>query len=178
MASGVSAVVKHVPGHGRARADSHLELPIVDASAAELEARDFIPFQALRDAPMAMTAHVVYTALDPSGPATTSAKVIREIVRGRIGFDGLLISDDLSMKALGGPFADRARAVFAAGVDIALHCNGDLAESRPVAEATPLLAGEALRRAEAAMACVRAGPGDFDVAQARASLAAYWPAST
>lgn len=176
IAGGVAPVVKHVPGHGRARADSHLELPVVGASRAELETRDFSPFQALNDAPMAMTAHVVYTALDPDRPATTSPTIIRDIVRGAIGFRGLLMSDDLSMKALGGPFADRARAVFAAGVDMALHCNGDQAEGRPVAEATPELAGEALRCAEAALATIAKGPDAFDVDEGRARLAAYWPA--
>ena len=129
IAGGVLPVVKHIPGHGRARADSHLELPIVDASREELAARDFAPFKALADAPAAMTAHVVYTALDPERPATTSPKVVRDIIRGAIGFEGLLFSDDLSMKALGGPFEARARAVFAAGVDIALHCNGELSRS-------------------------------------------------
>jgi beta-N-acetylhexosaminidase len=174
MAGGVAPVVKHIPGHGRARADSHLELPVVEASLAELE-RDFSAFRALKQAPAAMTAHVVYTAIDREHPATTSPKVLSEIVRADIGFDGLLISDDLSMKALGGPFGERTRAVFAAGVDIALHCNGDLAEGRPVAEATPLLAGRALARAQALLSCARAQ--DFDVAEARAQLAALFAAA-
>ncbi len=173
MAGGVAPVVKHVPGHGRARADSHLELPVVPASLAELDARDFAPFRALRDAPMAMTAHVVYRALDPERPATTSRIVLQTIVREAIGFDGLLISDDLSMKALGGPFAGRARAAFAAGVDIALHCNGDLSEARPVAESSPPLEGAALARAEAALAAAARGPAAFDVAEGRAALAAF-----
>ena len=137
IAGGVLPVVKHMPGHGRASADSHLELPVVAASRAELAARDFAPFAALRDAPMAMSAHVVYGAIDPESPATTSPIVVKEIMRGAIGFDGLILSDDLSMKALSGPFAARARAAFAAGLDIALHCNGDLGEARAVAEATP-----------------------------------------
>ena len=174
LAGGVAPVVKHIPGHGRARADSHLELPVVEASRAELE-RDFAPFRALKDAPAAMTAHVVYTALDRERPATTSPKVLSEIVRGDIGFDGLLFSDDLSMKALGGPFAERARAVFAAGVDIALHCNGDLTEARPVAEATPPLDGRARERAEALMAAARIE--DFDVEEGRARLAELFPAA-
>jgi beta-N-acetylhexosaminidase len=172
MAGGVAPVLKHVPGHGRAQVDSHLELPIVEADRAELAASDFAPFKALRDLPMAMTAHVVYSAIDPRQPATTSPIVINEIVRGTIGFDGLLISDDLSMKALGGPFADRAAAVFAAGVDMALHCNGDLTEAREVARATPDLAGAALRRARAALASVAGGAKPFDVDSARAKLAA------
>ena len=173
LAGGVAPVVKHIPGHGRARADSHLELPVVEASRAELE-RDFAPFRALKDAPAAMTAHVVYTALDRERPATTSPKVLSQIVRADIGFDGLLISDDLSMKALGGPFEERTRAVFAAGVDIALHCNGDLAEGRPVAEATPPLEGRALARAEALLAAPRIE--DFDVAEGRARLAEMFAA--
>lgn len=172
---GVAPVVKHAPGHGRARADSHLELPVVGASPAELAARDFAPFHALRDAPMAMTAHVVYSALDPDRPATTSPVVIQTIVREAIGFDGLLISDDLSMKALGGPFAERTRAAFAAGVDIALHCNGDLSEARAVAEASPELSGRSLARARAALGLIAGGARPFDAARGRAALAALWP---
>jgi beta-N-acetylhexosaminidase len=177
MAGGVAPVIKHVPGHGRAVVDSHFELPIVDASRDELEARDFAPFAALRDLPMAMTAHVVYRAIDPERPATTSPVVVERIIRGKIGFDGLLISDDLSMKALGGPLGDRAAAAFKAGVDIALHCNGDLAEAREVAQSAPELAGEALRRARAALACVAGGAEPFDMERARAEMtAAFEPA--
>jgi beta-N-acetylhexosaminidase len=171
LAGGVAPVVKHMPGHGRARVDSHFELPVVEASRAQLE-RDFAPFRALADAPAAMTAHVVYTAIDADRPGTTSPKVIGEIVRGEIGFDGLLFTDDLSMKALGGRFDARARAAFAAGVDIALHCNGDLAEARAVVAETPELKGEALRRAEAALKCVAGGPKAFDAAAGRAELEA------
>jgi beta-N-acetylhexosaminidase len=173
LAGGVGPVVKHVPGHGRARVDSHLELPVVAASRAELEARDFAPFRALRDAPMAMTAHVVYSAIDPDRPATTSRIVIQSIVRETIGFDGLLLTDDLSMKALGGPLGERARAAFAAGVDIALHCNGELAEAREVAETSPELEGVSRRRAEAALARIAGAPAPFDVAEGRAALAAF-----
>jgi beta-N-acetylhexosaminidase len=172
LAGGVGPVIKHVPGHGRARVDSHLELPVVAASRAELAARDFAPFRALRDAPMAMTAHVVYSAIDPDRPATTSRFVIQSIVREAIGFEGLLLTDDLSMKALGGPLGERARAAFAAGVDIALHCNGELAEAREVAEASPELEGVSRQRAEAAWARI-ATPASFDVAEGRAALAAY-----
>jgi beta-N-acetylhexosaminidase len=173
LEGGVGPVVKHVPGHGRARVDSHLELPVVAASRAELETRDFVPFRALRDAPMAMTAHVVYRAIDPHRPATTSRVVIHSIVRETIGFDGLLLTDDLSMKALGGPLGERARAAFAAGVDIALHCNGELAEAREVAEASPELEGASRRRAEAALARIVEAPAPFDAAEGRATLAAY-----
>ena len=174
LVGGVAPVIKHIPGHGRARADSHLELPVVEATLTELE-RDFSAFRVLKDAPAAMTAHVVYTAIDRERPATTSAKVLSEIVRGDIGFDGLLISDDLSMKALGGPFEARTRAVFAAGCDIALHCNGDLVEGRPVAEATPPLEGRARKRAEALLAAPHVE--DFDVAEGRARLAEMFAAA-
>jgi beta-N-acetylhexosaminidase len=171
LAGGVAPVIKHMPGHGRARVDSHQELPTVTASLDELAARDFAPFAALRDAPMAMTAHVVYSAIDPSSPATTSSIAVKTIMRERIGFEGLILSDDLSMKALGGPFGQRARAVFEAGVDIALHCNGDLAEAAPIAEASPELSGAALRRAEAALARIAGGAQPFDVEAARRELA-------
>jgi beta-N-acetylhexosaminidase len=148
---GVSPVMKHIPGHGRARADSHLELPVVEASRAELERVDFAPFIANADLPIAMTAHVVYTALDPDLPGTLSKTVIREAIRGAIGFDGLLITDDLSMKALQGDFRQLAEAAIAAGCDIVLHCNGDLDEARAVAEGAPVLAGRSLARADAAL---------------------------
>jgi len=173
LEGGVLPVIKHVPGHGRARADSHLELPVVGASRPELEARDFAPFHALRDAPMAMTAHVVYRSLDPDRPATTSRTVIETIVRGAIGFGGLLLTDDLSMKALGGPFGERASAAFSAGVDIVLHCNGDLAEARAVAEASPELRGASQERAEAALRKIAGAPAPSDVAEGRAALAGF-----
>ncbi|QGM99213.1 beta-N-acetylhexosaminidase [Methylocystis parvus] len=163
MAGGVAPVMKHIPGHGRARADSHLELPVVNASRAELEAVDFPPFIANADLPMAMSAHVVYTAIDASAPGTQSKTVVGEIIRGLIGFDGLLMTDDLSMKALTGSFRERAERAIAAGCDMVLHCNGDLAEAGPVAEGAPLLAGKALERAEKALACVRDVEA-FDVA--------------
>ncbi len=175
LAGGVLPVIKHMPGHGRARVDSHLELPRVEASRAELAARDFAPFAALADAPAAMTAHIVFTALDASAPATQSKRVVDEIIRGEIGFPGLLISDDLSMKALAGDFLARTRAVFEAGVDLALHCNGDLAEARAVADATPELAGRALQRAEAALARIAGGPAPFDAEAAAARLEEIWP---
>jgi beta-N-acetylhexosaminidase len=168
IAGGVLPVMKHIPGHGRAMADSHHELPVVDAAPAELEARDFAPFRALADLPMAMTAHVVYRALDPTRPATTSPTVIAEVIRGAIGFQGLLFSDDLSMNALEGGLGERAAAALAAGCDIALHCNGDPAEMTAVAEASPELAGEALSRANAALARRPDAPDTFDAAQGRA----------
>lgn len=134
MAGGVASVIKHVPGHGRALVDSHKDLPHVDAARAELETCDFAPFKALHAAPWAMTAHVVYASLDAANPATTSADVIEHVIRRRIGFRGVLLSDDLSMKALSGGFADRAAACLEAGCDVALHCNGDMPEMAQVAQ--------------------------------------------
>lgn len=148
---GVVGIVKHVPGHGRALADSHLELPVVTATREELEI-DIAPFRKLRDAPMAMTAHVTYTALDPDRCASLSPIVIGGTIRGDIGFDGLLMADDLSMKALGGSFAERARDVIAAGCDVALHCSGDFGEMREIAEAAPVMTGAASDRLQRAMA--------------------------
>jgi len=169
LAGGVIPVVKHMPGHGRARADSHHELPVVGVTRNELE-RDFLPFAELRDLPMAMSAHVVFSALDPVRPATTSRTVIQEIMRGEIGFDGLIMSDDVSMKALHGPFDERALAIFEAGLDIVLHCNGELEEARAVASAAPVLSGESLRRAEAAVAAPIL-PQALDLEAAEAKLA-------
>jgi len=171
MAGGVLPVVKHMPGHGRARADSHHALPVVDAPLDDLEARDFTPFRALADLPMAMSAHVVYAAIDPRRPATTSPVVIGDVIRGRIGFDGLLMTDDLSMQALSGGFRERAEAARAAGCDMVLHCNGDMAEMRAAAEGAGRLDGEAARRAAAALAR-RSAPAPFDVAEGRARFEA------
>ncbi len=165
---GVLPVMKHVPGHGRAEADSHLALPSVEASIDDLRRSDFEPFRRNRDLPAAMTAHVVYTALDREHPATISAKVIGDIVRGEIGFDGLLFSDDLSMKALPGTFREKAEALFAAGVDVALHCNGDLDEAGEVAARAPALAGVAAERVARARAAVRSSA--FDPVDAAAEL--------
>ncbi len=155
MAGGVLPVMKHIPGHGRARADSHHELPVVDADRRSLEESDFAPFRALADLPMGMSAHVVYSAIDPKRPGTTSPVIVNDIIRGHIGFDGLLMTDDLSMKALGGTFAERTGAAFAAGVDVALHCNGDLREGIEVAGASPVLDGKRLERAERALGLLR-----------------------
>jgi beta-N-acetylhexosaminidase len=170
LAGGVAPVIKHIPGHGRARADSHHELPTIEASRDELK-RDFAPFKALADLPMAMTAHVVYRALDPDRPATASRRVVEDVMRGEIGFGGLIMSDDMSMNALSGPFEQRAKDIFTAGLDIALHCNGDLDEARAVASVAPPLTGEAARRAEAALAAM-GPPEPFDLERARADLAA------
>ncbi|MBN9072575.1 MAG: glycoside hydrolase family 3 protein, partial [Rhizobiales bacterium] len=161
--------------HGRAFSDTHLELPTVDTPIEELRAHDFAPFRALRDLPMAMTAHVVYSAVDPHAPATTSEKVIREIVRGEIGFDGLLMSDDTSMKALSGDFPEKAEAILAAGCDMVLHCNGVMDEMKGIVSKVKPLAGRSLERAEKALAAVTAR--DEGVEQAfRAEFATYFEA--
>ena len=152
IAGRVLPVIKHIPGHGRAKADSHLRLPVVKASLKALEKQDFAPFRALSDMPMAMTAHVVYAAVDPERPATTSPIVIKTVIRESIGFDGLLISDDLSMNALTGDLRSRAEAALAAGCDIVLHCNGGLSEMKAVAAATHALSDRSATRAAAALA--------------------------
>jgi len=166
---GILPVLKHIPGHGRATADSHFRLPTVDTPANELETTDFVAFQPLADLPMAMTAHVVFSALDPVHPATTSAKIIEQVIRGVIGFQGLLMSDDVSMKALSGSIAERTRDILSAGCDMVLHCNGNLGEMHEVAAETPELSGIALARAERALAS-RGMPQPFDRAAARAEL--------
>ena len=170
LAGGVLPVVKHMPGHGRAGADSHKALPVVEASREELGRHDFAPFRMLTDMPLAMTAHVVYTALDPERPATTSRIVMEEIIRGHIGYDGLVMTDDLSMHALSGSFRDRTEAAFGAGCDMALHCNGNMEEMSAVAEAAPTLSGESLRRANAALARITHDPEPLDPVDARARL--------
>ena len=154
MEGGVLPVIKHIPGHGRAKADSHHELPVVTATRAELEAVDFPPFAALADAPMAMTAHVVYAAFDKTAPATLSKKVIRTVIRKEIGFRGLLMSDDLTMNALKGGPADRAAGALAAGCDVLLHCNAPLEVREEVARAAGILKGKALSRARRALKAV------------------------
>lgn len=177
-AGGAVGVVKHVPGHGRAMADSHVELPVVDADIDALET-DLAPFIQLADAPMAMTAHVVYPAWDASECASLSAKVIGEIIRGRIGFDGLLMSDDLGMHALTGGFDERAAGVLKAGCDIVLHCSGDMAEMEAVAGAVGPIeakARERLDRAMATVAGVRAGTSLDELIAKRDALMAVLPA--
>ena len=164
MEGGVLPVIKHIPGHGRAGVDSHLSLPVVEASAEELRATDFPPFRALNDMPLAMTAHVVYTAFDKEAPATTSHKLIHEIIRGEIGFQGLLMSDDLSMQALAGTLKERTYASVAAGCDLALHCNGKMDEMEQVARETPTLKGAAMTRSAQALSRLQP-PKPFDVEQ-------------
>lgn len=175
LSGGVLPVMKHVPGHGRAFADTHFELPTVDTPVEQLRAHDFAPFKALNRLPIAMTAHVVYSAIDPGGPATTSAKVIKEIIRGEIGFEGLLISDDVSMKALSGDFPSRAASILAAGCDLVLHCNGVMEEMAGVASRATVLQGKALERAEAALAFAKEH-NEAGEAEIRAEFANYFEA--
>ncbi|MFC5386558.1 beta-N-acetylhexosaminidase [Aquamicrobium segne] len=173
MAGGVLPVMKHIPGHGRALVDTHFELPTVHEPLEQLRQHDFIPFRALNDLPAAMTAHVVFDAIDPKGPATTSAKVVADIIRGEIGFDGLLMSDDISMKALAGDFSDRAAVILNAGVDIVLHCNGVMEEMRAIASKVKALEGEAAKRAERALSVIGAGHKDSED-ELRAEFAQYF----
>ncbi|WP_199088958.1 beta-N-acetylhexosaminidase [Bosea sp. ASV33] len=172
IAGGVLPVVKHMPGHGRARADSHHDLPIVDASLDELRAHDFRPFRHLADMPLAMTAHLVFTALDAKNPATISRKIVREIMRDELGFDGLIMTDDISMKALSGSFEAKSRAAIRAGVDVILHCHGIMDEMIAVAGAVPEMTGARARRAAAALGRIRHEPEPVDLEAARAEVAA------
>ncbi len=149
---GALPVIKHMPGHGRATVDSHHDLPRVDASREALRAVDFAPFRALRHAPIGMTAHVVYEAYDAELCGTMSRTIIDDVIRGQIGFEGLLVSDDLKMKALGGPVGERVSQCLAAGVDIACACNFSFAEKIEAAQTAWPLAGAALVRADAALA--------------------------
>ena len=180
---GVLPVIKHIPGHGRAFSDSHLELPVVDAPHIELERIDFAPFAALADIPMAMTAHVVYSAIDDKAPCTLSPQIIENVVRKQIGFNGLLMSDDLSMKALDASLASlvgdlsnfrssmhgRGELALKAGCDLLLHCNGDMEEMRQVADVAGTLKDMAARRAERALSFLRS-PDEFDTAEAERVL--------
>lgn len=169
QAGGVLPVVKHLPGHGRATADSHKHLPVVTADRRTLEATDFAAFVPLAAAPFGMTAHVVFTALDPGLPATTSTIMIAQVIRGFIGFSGALMSDDVSMGALSGPIAERVRQSLAAGCDLVLHCNGNLAEMQDVAANCPELGGAALQRTARALAMRRAAEA-IDLEAARAEF--------
>lgn len=168
IAGGVLPVIKHIPGHGRAMADSHQDLPVVDAPVSELSAVDFAPFRVLSDMPMAMSAHIVFTAIDAKRPGTQSKTVIKDIIREDIGFGGLLMTDDLSMKALKGDFSQRARRALSAGCDVILHCNGVMAEMQSVVAGTRSLSGKAKARADAALARLARVPEPFDAVEARA----------
>ncbi|WP_439471748.1 beta-N-acetylhexosaminidase [Brevundimonas sp.] len=171
LAGGVLPVIKHMPGHGRAFADSHKALPVVHADFETLDGWDFAPFKALSDMPMAMTAHVVFTAVDPKRPATTSKEAVK-LMREHLGFGGLILTDDLSMHALSGSFRERAEASLKAGCDVVLHCNGDLAEMASVAEGVGKLKGKAARRAEAALARIVHTPEPLDYREAHDRFAA------
>ncbi len=167
MEGGVLPVIKHLPGHGRAAVDSHLALPVVSASREELSEVDFAPFKALNEMPLGMTAHIIYEAFDGNQPATFSPVVIKDVIRTEIGFDGLLMTDDLSMHALDGSFSERARRSIEAGCDVVLHCNGDMQEMQQVADSVPELAGQAAVRAERALKRITpASNYDRDLAQA------------
>jgi beta-N-acetylhexosaminidase len=174
LAGGVLPIVKHVPGHGRAMVDSHLACPVVTTPRDVLEANDFAPFRALRDMPWAMTAHVVYAAIDDERPATLSPRVVAEVIRDFIGFDGVLLSDDLSMQALGGGFGERAAAAIAAGCDVVLHCNGKLDEMRAVVAATPLLADSSLARIARGDALRGSRRSEFDRLEAERRFTAWF----
>lgn len=167
---GILPILKHIPGHGRAMADSHLSLPVVATPRDELEHIDFAAFRPLADLPMAMTAHVVFSAYDAAQPATTSATMIEQVIRGLIGFQGLLMSDDVGMNALAGSIAERTRTLLAAGCDMVLHCSGELGEMQQVARETPELSGKALERARAALASRKRPTKPFDRAAVRAEL--------
>lgn len=166
IAGGVAPVVKHIPGQGRAAVDSHYVLPVVEADVDALERTDFMPFRALADLPAAMTSHTVFSAVDPMNPATTSAAVIRDIIRERIGFDGLLFSDDVSMNALAGRHRERGKAIFHAGCDIVLHCSGRMEDMQAIADVAPLLSGKTRTRVDRMMALART-PEPLDRAAAR-----------
>lgn len=170
LAGGVLPIIKHIPGHGRANMDSHFELPHLDTPRSVLQKSDFIPFRQLADLPMAMTAHIVYTDIDPRKCATQSHTVI-DTIRKDMGFDGLIMTDDLSMKALQGSFSERCIASFDAGCDVVLHCNGNMDEMRQISDATPTLADTALARADTALA-MRKTPELFDIDAAKAQFTA------
>ncbi|MEG2730989.1 glycoside hydrolase family 3 N-terminal domain-containing protein, partial [Brevundimonas sp.] len=167
LAGGVLPIIKHIPGHGRAFSDSHHDLPVVETPLAELDAWDFVPFRANSDMPMAMTAHVVFTAVDDKEPATTSKAGIR-LMRDHLGFGGLIMCDDLSMNALQGTLAQRAQRSIAAGCDMLLHCNGKLDEMAAIRKVTPSLKGDAKVRADAALARIVRLPEPLDVDAERA----------
>ncbi|KEJ89555.1 beta-N-acetylhexosaminidase [Sulfitobacter donghicola] len=169
LAGGVLPVIKHIPGHGRATADSHFELPIVNVARDELDRVDFAPFKALRDTPMGMTAHLVYEAIDNC--AATLSKPMMDVIRNDIGFDNLIMTDDISMKALSGSLSDLSKGALAAGCDVILHCNGVLAESTEVTQAAGEMSDAAQKRALRALS-YRQTPDDIDISALDAQLKA------
>lgn len=168
--AGVAPVIKHMPGHGRAQSDSHLELPQVDATFDELNELDFIPFKALASECMAMTAHIVFNQIDKEFPATINPRIIQKVMRSTIGFDGLIMTDDINMHALSGTVAERAAAATKAGCDIALHCSGDFEEMHSLLEVAQPLSGKALSRAKIAEDIAFKAMPDFDQAELRQEL--------
>ncbi len=169
LAGGILPVIKHLPGHGRATVDSHKQLPSVEAERSVLACADWLPFKANAGAPLGMTAHILFPKLDQTACATQSKAIIDEIIRGEIGFEGALLSDDLSMEALGGSLGERAARARAAGCDLALHCNGDFNEMKAVLDGAGPLEGAALSRVEQALAR-RPAPLAFDQALGRKRL--------
>jgi beta-N-acetylhexosaminidase len=179
MAGAVLPVLKHIPGHGRASVDSHLKLPIVDADRQSLDEVDFAAFRALADLPLGMTAHVVYAAIDADRPATTSAIMVQDVIRGSIGFNGVLMTDDIAMGALSGSIGERTREAVAAGCDLVLHCNGHLDQMQQVAANVPVLEGAAEARAALALGARKAAePIDIPTARRRFAtlMQGIWPA--
>lgn len=174
---GVLPVLKHLPGHGRATVDSHASLPVIECSREDLGKSDFLPFKALSSLPLGMTAHILIPAIDPDAPASTSPVIISNVIRGEIGFDGLLMCDDLGMGALSGDMRERTRAILTAGCDVALHCSGNFEEMERVAAEAPLLSGDALRRYMAALERLQT-PQAFDEERAERLLAATLAAAT
>jgi beta-N-acetylhexosaminidase len=170
LEGGVLPVLKHIPGHGRACADSHKSLPVIECGRDELSASDFLPFRALADLPLGMTAHILIPSIDPDRPSSASPVIINDIIRGEIGFDGFLMCDDLGMGALSGTMKERTRTVIAAGCDVGLHCSGKISEMEDVAAEAPVLAGDALRRFNAALERLQP-PKAFDEERAEALLA-------
>ncbi len=167
---GVLPILKHIPGHGRAIADSHLELPRIAASKSALDGHDFLAFRRAAEIPWAMVAHCVYSAFDGTGPASTSPTIIRDVIRREIGYRGVLIADDIGMKALGGSLAENAAATLAAGCDLTLHCSGDLGEMIDIAPVVPPLTGDAIIRLAQARAWLTEGRRAFDPAEEMARL--------
>jgi beta-N-acetylhexosaminidase len=163
-------MIKHVPGHGRAMADSHKELPCVDLPREQLELTDFAPFKGLADMPLAMTAHILFPQIDAERPATTSPTIIKEIVRGYIGFEGLIVSDDVTMAALSGGNREKAKATRSAGCDIVLHCYAELAQMREIALGSGQVSDESFARFDKAKAAVATSPEEIDAAALQAEL--------
>jgi len=162
MAGGVLPMIKHVPGHGRAMADSHKELPSVDLSRDQLEATDFAPFKGLADMPLAMTAHILFPQIDAERPATTSPTIIEEVVRGYIVFEGLIVSDDVTMAALSGGDREKAEATRSAGCDIVLHCYAELEQMREIALGSGQVSDASFARFEKAREAVATTPENID----------------